>query len=162
MAKKKIDMFELKVRFNDVMMRELGLDITDDDYLYDMDTESILQIKEKYIKYFDVDYIQLKPNEIEMNLIENPRLTELLVLPFLNNVCERSNVVFQSLSQSPISGTDKGIFVMTYIKNGEVKNYKSDPYVNESVRIFNLICKLNKTCNLYKFEDFDIKIERKK
>lgn len=80
MAKKKVNLFDLKVRFNDVVMRELGLDTTDDDYLYNVDTESILQIKEKFIKYVDNEYFILKPNEIELNLIENPRLMELLSL----------------------------------------------------------------------------------
>lgn len=162
MAKKKVNLFDLKVRFNDVVMRELGLDTTDDDYLYNVDTESILQIKEKFIKYVDNEYFILKPNEIELNLIENPRLMELLSIPFLNDLCKRSNVVFQSINQCPITGTDKGIFVLSYIKNGTITDFKSDAFVNESVRIFNLICKVNRTCNLYKFDEFDIKIERKK
>ena len=72
--KKNIDMLDLKIRFNDAMMRELGLDITENDYVYDMDTESILQIKGKFIKYCDYEYPILKYNEeIELNLIENPR-----------------------------------------------------------------------------------------
>lgn len=163
MAKKKIT-FDLKVRFNDVVMREIGLDITDDeDYLYDIDSESILQIKGKYIKYFSEDYIILKHNEIEMNLIENPRLTELLVLPFINNYCDRIGVTFQSFSQSTIDkSNDNGIFSMTYIEDGKAKTISSDPYINESVRIFNLVCKINKTTNLYNFDNFNIKIERKK
>ena len=74
MAKKKVNLFDLKVRFNDVVMRELGLDTTDDDYLYNVDTESILQIKEKFIKYVDNEYFILKTNEIELNLIDNPKL----------------------------------------------------------------------------------------
>ena len=53
MAKKKQSIFELKMRFNDIMMQELGLDITEENYLYDIEEESILQISEKYIKYFD-------------------------------------------------------------------------------------------------------------
>lgn len=162
MAKKKVNLFDLKVRFNDVVMRELGLDTTEEDYLYNVDTESILQIKEKYIKYIEDEYFVLKSNEIEFNVIENPRLMELLSIPFFNNLCERSGVIFQSINQCPISGTDKGIFVLSYIKDGKITDFKSDAFVNESVRIFNLICKTNRTCNLYKFDEFDIKIERKK
>ena len=145
---------------DDLLM--IGLDTTDDDYLYNVDTESILQIKEKFIKYIDDKYFILKQNEIEFNVIENPRLMELLSLPFFNDLCKRSGVIFQSINQCPISGTDKGIFVLTYIKNGKVEDFKSDAFINESVRIFNLICKTNRTCNLYKFDEFDIKIERKK
>ena len=55
-----------KMRFNDICMREYGLDITEeDDYVYDMDTESILQFKEKFIKYCEECNPYLKPNEIE-------------------------------------------------------------------------------------------------
>ena len=39
MARRKKNLFDLKVRFNDIVMRELGLDITEDDnnYLYNID-----------------------------------------------------------------------------------------------------------------------------
>lgn len=162
MAKKKVDMAYLKIKFNDFVMRELGLDITEDDYLYDMDTQCILQIKEKFIKYCEDDYPILRHNEIELNLLENPRLTETLVIPYISKYCDRNNIVFQSISQSPISGSKKGCFVLSYISDGEIKEIKSDAFVNESLRIFNLICKLNKTSHMYDFNEFDIEIIRKK
>lgn len=164
MAKKKIDYLDLKIRFNDVMMRELGLDITDDgnDYLYDMDTESILQIKEKYIKYCDYEYPMLRHNEIEMNLIENPRLTETICLPFLMKLCERKGIMFHSIEQVPIDGSDKGYFALIYIYDGQTREFRSDSYVNESVRIFSLITKLNKTSHLYRFNEFDVEFPKKK
>lgn len=160
--KKNIDMLDLKIRFNDAMMRELGLDITENDYVYDMDTESILQIKGKFIKYCDYEYPILKYNEeIELNLIENPRLAETIILPFITNFCNRKGLTFQSVSQYPIDGTNKGYFILSYIYNDEVKEIRSDNYINESVRIFNLICKLNKTEHLYRFNEFDIEIPKK-
>lgn len=161
MTKKEQKFFDLKLRFNDVVMRELGLDITDDGYLYDMDAESILQIKEKFIKYIEDEYTMFRRNEIEMNLLENPRLTETLVLPFIDRYCARNNIVMQSISQSPIDGTNKGYFILSYISEGNVKEIKSDDYTNESVRIFNFVCKLNRTENLYNFDDFDVEIPRK-
>lgn len=162
MVKKKIDLFDLKMRFNDAVMRELGLDITEDDYVYDMDTESILQIKEKFIKYCDDEFPILRHNEIELNLIENPRLTETISLPFISRYCERNGILFQTVSQTPIDGTNKGLFILSYAVNGETKEFKSDGFINESVRVFNLICKINKTTNLYRFNEFDIEIERKR
>lgn len=167
MAKKKIDYFNLKVRFNDVMMRELGIDIVEDDdryldYLYDIDTGNILQIKEKFIKYCDYEYPVIKFNEIEMNLIENPRLTETLCLPFLMNFCKRKNIIFHSISQVPVDESSKGYFVMAYITEGQTKEIRSDIFCNESVRIFNLITKINKTSHMYRFNEFDVEFPKKK
>ena len=161
MTKKEQKFFNLKLRFNDVVMRELGLDITDEGYLYDMDTESIFQIKEKFIKYVEDEYTTFRHNEIEMNLLENPRLTETIVLPYINHFCARKGIVMQSFSQSPIEGTNKGYFILSYISDGTVKGLKSDAFVNESVRIFNFICKINKTANMYKFNEYDVEIPRK-
>ena len=170
MARKKKNLFDLKVRFNDIVMRELGLDITEDDnnYLYNIDGDFILQIKGKFIKYFYEDYIILKHNEMEFNVLENPRLMEMIILPFISNYCDRKNVTFQSMSQVPTNENDKGRFIVSYIEmndKGEriIHDISSDAYINESVRIFNLICKINKTTNLYNFNEFDdIKIERKR
>ena len=56
----------------------------------------------------------------------------------------------------------KGVFAMSYIKNGKTECIKSDPFMNESVRVFNLICKITKRTHLYDFNDMDIIIERDK
>ena len=162
MPKKKIDMFDLKLRFNDIVLREFGLGVTDDDYVFDYDSDTILQIKEKYIKYSEDEYPVTKADEIDLNLIENPRLTETLVLPYMHRACARRGSQFQSLAQVPIDGTNKGIFVLYYEKDGQTKSIASDPYVNESVRIFNLVTILNKTSHMYNFNEFDVEIVRKK
>ena len=162
MAKKKQNLFELKSRFNDIMMQELGLDITEDDYLYDIESQSILQISEKFIKYFEYENPIVRHNEIELNLLENPRLSETLVIPYLTKYCQDKGIIFHSVSQSPIDGSNKGVFVLSYMHTGLVKEFKSDEFVNESVRIFNLVCKINKTCHFYDFNKFDIEIKKDK
>lgn len=162
MAMSKAHLLDLKIRFNDAVMRELGIDLTDEGYLFDMDTETVFQIKEKYIKYCEVDDPYLRHDEIEMNLLENPRLTETLIIPFMHNFCARKNIALQSVAQVPVPGSKKGFFVMYYSINGETKDVKSDPFVNESVRIFNLITKMNKTTHMYQFDKFDVEIPRKK
>lgn len=161
---KKMDYFDLKVRFNDVVMRELGLDITEDDYLYDMDSMSIIQIKEKYIKYSEHEYTMFRHNEIEMNLIENPRLMENIALPFLVNFCGREGYIFHSMAQVPLEGSKKGYFTLSYvdIATGECKEVKSDVFMNESVRILNFITKINMTSHLYDFNEFDVEIPKKR
>lgn len=146
------EVLDLKIDFNDICMREMGIDITDEGYIYSMDTESIITIKEKYIKYSDYLYPVLKHNEIDLNLIENSRLMESIAVMYISS--RISNRII-SFSQCPIDGTNKGRFVMYYDKNGEVKEYTSDPFINESTRIFNMICKLNKTSHLYRFDKYD-------
>ena len=50
----------------------------------------------------------------------------------------------------------KGYTLFTYIENGVTKEYRSDMFINESVRTLNLITKLNKSSHLYDFNEFDI------
>ena len=158
MAKKKIDLFKIKLTFNDAFMRETGLDIDDNDHIYDMDKQEVLQIKEKFIKYCEYEYPVLNHNEIDLNLIENPRLTEMLAFKWLTDHIANEIV---SLDQTIITGSNKGRFVMSYVKNGQTTNMKSEAFVNESVRILNLLTKINKTEHLYNFDQWDITIERK-
>lgn len=153
-------MLELKIDFNDVCMREMGLGINDDDYVYIMDTMTLLQIKEKFIKYSEDQYPMLRRNEIDLNLIENPRLMETLTYMYLANRLV-SSIRIVSISQNPIAGSRKGNCVLSYEKLGEIKEIRSDGFENESVRIFNLICKINKTDHLYDFNKFDVAIQKK-
>lgn len=162
MAQKKINITEIKVNFNDISMRELRLDIDENDHIYDMDTESIYMIKEKYIKYSEDEYPNIMRDEIDMNLIENPRLMEILFGTWIVKWATRKQVEITSFYQSTIRGSNKGFFVMTYIDaNGETQEMKSDVYINESVRIFNLISKLNHTSHMYDLTKLDIEIPRK-
>lgn len=159
MAKKKINLLKLKLIFNDAFMRETGLDIDDNDHIYDMEKEEVLQIKERFIKYCDYEFPILNHNEIDLNLIENARLTETLALKYFT---DHINNKIVSLDQSLIPGSsDKGYFIMNYEKDGKVLSIRSDPFKNESVRVFNLICKINKTEHLYDFNEMDVVIEKK-
>ena len=153
-------MLELKIDFNDVCMREIGLGINDDDYVYIMDTMTLVQIKEKFIKYSEDQYPMLRRNEIDLNLIENPRLMETLTYMYLANRLV-STIRIVSISQNPIAGSRKGNCVLSYEKLGEIKEIRSDGFENESVRIFNLICKINKTEHLYDFNKFDVSVQKK-
>ena len=161
MAKKKINMFEIKNNFNDIVMRELGLDIDDNGHLYDMNTQYIYCIKDKFIRYLEGEYDSLNHNEMDMNLIENPRLMEILFGTWIPKWGERKGVSITSYYQSAVRGSSKGFFVMTYLVNGEVKDMRSDVFINESLRIFNLITKINHTSHMYDTSQFDIEIVRK-
>jgi len=153
MTKKEKEFFNIKLAFNDAFMRETGLDIDDNDHIYDMEEQSIIQIKEKFIKYCDYEYPVLEHNEIDFNLIENPRLTEILAFRYLKNHIANEIV---AMDQSPIPGSDKGHFVMSYIKGDKTLQMQSKAFTNESLRILNLICKINKTEHLYDFNAWDV------
>lgn len=159
MTKKEMNLFKLKLIFNDAFMRETGLDIDDNDHVYNIDTDSALQIKEKFLKYCDYEYPLLRYNEIDFNLLENPKLCETLGLMWLKDHIENKII---SLDQCGIQGSHKGHFVMSYLKDdGRVENISSDAFENESVRVFNLICKILNREHLYDFKAMDVKIEKK-
>ena len=160
------DKLRLKIDFNDISMREFGLDIDENDHIYDMDTETILVINDKFIKYSEDEFPVISHNEIDLNLIENPRLMEIIFGHFIVAYANRENLTITSNYQSNINGSDKGIFVVTYIKDdsvhAETQEIKSDAFVNESLRIFNLVTKINHRSHLYKdLSRFDIPIVRK-
>ena len=110
---KKINMLELKINFNDVCMRELGLDIDDNNHIYDMDTESIYKMKDRFIKYSEDEYPVLAHDEIDLNLIENPRLMEILfgtwIIKWKNSRIARGQNIqdISSFYQSAIRGSCK-------------------------------------------------------
>lgn len=158
---KKVDMTEIKINFNDIVMREFGLDVDDEDHVYDMDTESVYQIKGKYLKYSEDVYPVIGAHEIDMNLIENPRLMEILFGTWIVKWAQRKNVEVTSFSHVQMRGSNKGYFVMTYVKDNEKFDFKSDVFLNESLRIFNLVTKLNHRDHMYDVSQFDIEIERK-
>ena len=162
MPGKVINMTEIKINFNDIVMRELGLDVDEEDHIYDMDTESIYKVKDKFIKYSEDEYPVIGHNEIDMNLIENPRLMEILFGMWIVKWAKRKNVEVTSFSQNAIRGSNDGFFNMTYVKNGESKEMKSGVFINESLRIFNLICILNHRDHMYDVSQFNIEIKKDK
>lgn len=151
--------FKTSLIFNDAFMRETGLDIDDNDHIYNMETDSALVIGEKFLKYRDYEFPVTNANEIDFDLLANPKLCESLANMWLH---DHINNDILSLDQCSIPGSAKGSFVLSYLKNGKVENIKSDAFVNESVRVFNLICKITRRTHLYDFETMDIVIEKDK
>lgn len=155
MTKKKIT-FELKQNFNDIFMRELGLDISDDNRIYDMDSETMFQYNEKFIRYFEDENDILRGDEIEFNMLENSRLAQMLVGIYLDKVSTiRGLEIISHVSSTSVRG-EKGYAAFLYIEKGQTQECRSEIFLNESVRLFNLVCKLNHTDHLYDFNEFDI------
>ena len=163
---KKSNSLDYKINFNDIFLRELGFDITEDDnmYVYDMDTNSILQITGKFIKYTEELFPKLRDNELDLNLIENFRLAETLFSIYLEKYSKRNNIKVLGFSQTKIKGSPKGKFIVTYTNIGddEIKTLESGAYINQSVRIFSLLCILSHRKHLYDLDNFDIVIIKDK
>lgn len=148
---------ELVERFNDISMREFGFDIDDDGHLFDMDLMTALTYKDKFLKYCDSEDRIVRPNEIELDLLQNNRLMNTLFGLFIDKYSQASGTYFNSTFQSASTYGKKGYMACTYVgKDGLVQEIRSNEYFNESVRIFNLICKINKSEMMYDFEMFDL------
>ena len=165
MTTKDKKLLDLKINFNTIVMRELGLGYNDDGYIFkypenESDFAELLQIKEKFIKYSEDQYPMIAHNEIDLNLIDNPRLMEYLVYMYLSENLSNP-IVSIEIIQAP-EGGGLCYAVLTYKTESEVKSIKSDVFVNESLGLFNLVCKIKKTTRLYGYiNEFDVIIEHK-
>jgi len=161
----KEEMFhQAKLDFNDITLREFKLGLDDNDHVYDKETDTLYQISERFIKYSEEEIPLLHANEIDLNVIENPRLMEILFGMWATKWEKRNNAKVTAYYQSAIRGSKRGFFVMTYLSDGINKEFSSNVFVNESLRIFNLVCKLNHTEHLYDedtLKRLDIEIIRK-
>lgn len=157
MPKREMPLYELKIAFNDIVLRELGLSIDEDDHVCDDEAKTVLTIKNSYLKYSDEEYPIINHGEIELNLLDNPHLMEILFGVWVKRRAESKGLKIVSFYQSSIRGTNRAQFVVNYEQpDSSISENKSDLFVNESVRILNLICKLNHTDHLYSFKEFDI------
>ena len=112
---KEEQMHEIKIDFNNIVLREFKLGLDDYDHLYDKETDSIYQISERFIKYSEDMIPILHTNEIDFNVIENPRLMEILFGMWVNKWEQRNAAKVTSYYQTAIRGSKKGFFVLTYL-----------------------------------------------
>lgn len=156
--KQNIITLDLKISFNDICMREMGLDVTDDDkmYLYHVDTETILKYNEKFLKYPEDEYTLFRSDEIELNLLRNSRIMDSLVSRYLHDFLMMKNIEITAFYHSTAERGKMGYCAFTYMLNGASEEYKSKEFKNESVRMLYLVCRLNKSTHLYDFNMFDI------
>ena len=157
---KKVITPQLVERFNDICMREFGFDVEENGHLYSMDTNEIFVYKDKLLKYCDEEDKIVRSNEIELNFLENSRLLEAIFGKYIARYATKYIVYINSFYQSTSIHGERGYIACSYVgQNGIVSEIRSDEFLNESVRIFNLLCKLNNTCSMYDFEMFDILTE---
>ena len=164
MAKKKQKIIQeipenIKIAFNDFCIRELKLDVSDDDRLCRIDETdnsiTLIKYNDKFLKCPD-EYTIIRGDELELNLLKNVRIMDSLLSSFLNDYQQRVGIEITSVFQSTHDKGATGYCGFKYIQNGKIKEQKSDDFINESLRMFNLITKLNHTSHLYDFKMFDI------
>ena len=159
-VEKKVITPELVEYFNDICMREFKFDIDENGHLYDMFNYEIFIYKDKFLKYCDEEDKIVRSNEIELNLLENSRLLTILFGGYINRYSELHQLYINSFYQSTSVHGEVGYAACSYVgKDNIIKEIRSDEFLNESVRIFNLLCKINNTQSMYDFERFDILTE---
>lgn len=154
--KRREELTDLKINFNSICIRELGLDYDEETNLvYEIDGKKILQYREKFMEYSEMYSPLLRPDRMEFNLLENCRLFDILFARYLDKYASRNGLTISSIYTTNIPASTRGYYAFTILQNGKSIEYASDPYVNESIRLLNLLTKINKSTHLYDFEKFD-------
>ena len=92
MAKKKQKIIQeipenIKIAFNDFCIRELKLDVSDDDRLCRIDETdnsiTLIKYNDKFLKCPD-EYTIIRGDELELNLLKNVRIMDSLLSSFLD------------------------------------------------------------------------------
>lgn len=162
---------DLREIFNDVCLRELGLDLTKEDLVYDIESNTVLQFDGLYLKYCPSKYTIINQSiEIPFNLIENPKLMTMLVSRYCINAMEKRGFKVLGLNQY-ITNQQKYLgYVALVIEpraaimyNGQIAGYvrmqdiRSGVFINESVRLLSLLCKINGTGDMYDLSALDVR-----
>lgn len=148
----------MKIAFNDICMEEMNLGIDDNDRVYDETTMSLLLFREKYLRYVDEEYVRYRPDEIEFDMLSTARIMQFITGFYINWFASQNGINITSVYQYNNSdGT--GCAAYSYLENNVVKTFSSDSYFNESVRLLNLICKMNGTAHFYDFNKFDLVVK---
>lgn len=141
------------LEFGDLTLRELGLEINQDNHIVDQDTGHLLTFKDKKIKYNTGIIFRLNKDEISYDPLNNPKLMNHLFAYYTNKLADEESVYIGSYFNIPVNNSDK--FVMK-VKTDD-SFIKSEPYFSESVRIMDIVCKLNDSdtdVSKYDFKNF--------
>ena len=151
----------LRMAFNDIAIRELDLEVDENsNRIYEVGdgTINLLQYNDRFLKYYEGPNTIVRQNEMELNLLDNNRLMQILFGRFIVKYSAIHNLEVLSyyLTNNNTMANNPGQFVCTVEVAKKCTNIESDYFVNESVRILNLICKLNGTDNRYNFKELDM------
>lgn len=163
---------DLREIFNDVCLREMGLDITNEGLVYDTESNTIMQFDGLFLKYCPSKYTIINQSlEVRFTLIENPKLMSMLASWYCTKELTKKGYKVLGLNQYIVNPQKYLGYVTLAIEpnspamkyNGQiaayisVKDIASDSYVNESVRLLSLICKVNGTSEMYDLSALDVR-----
>lgn len=162
---------DLREIFNDVCLREMGLDLTKEDLVYDIESNTVLQFDGLYLKYCPSKYTIINQSiETRFNLIENPKLMTMLASMYCTNVINKRGYKVLGLNQYITNQQNYSGYVALAVEprsvvtyNGQIAGYirmqdiRSDVFINESVRLLSLVCKVNGTGDMYDLSALDVR-----
>lgn len=163
---------DLREIFNDVCLREMGLDLTKEDLVYDIESNTVLQFDGLYLKYCPSKYTIINQSiETRFNLIENPKLMTMLASMYCTKELNKKGYKVLGLNQYIVNQQKYLGYVALSIErinpavmyNGQVagrivmQDIQSDSFINESVRLLSLVCKVNGTSDMYDLSALDVR-----
>lgn len=126
--------------FNELVMREIGLDIEGPDrHIIDQDTFMPVICNNKFLTTKTKEE-GLKPDELLFDPIHNTKQMQLLFGYYSNKLANENGSYISTIYSIP-TGTSKSMSFLAIKVNG--KELISRPYLNESVKYADLIYQLN-------------------
>lgn len=159
---------ELREAFNDLCLREMGLDLTENDLVYDVESNTIMQFDGMYLRYCDSKYTIInEATDIRFDLIDNAKLMNILASWYcskelakrgyrvlgMNQYITNKNTYSGYLTLS-IEGS-MGTYNGTAIGRVNLQDIRSGEFINESVRLLSLVCTINGTAEMYDLKQLD-------
>lgn len=126
------------IDFADLTLKEIGLDVDEDNHIIDEETGMPITAKGKFLKFNCGAVSRTTRDEINYDPLNNPKLMNFL-FGYYSSKLEAEGSRGVDICYTTNGPEDKQIL---NIKTGD-DALESEPYYNESVRIMDVICKLN-------------------
>lgn len=129
---------ENNIEFGDLTLREIGLDVNEDNHIVDEETGMPILMKGKFLKYNHGPAKRVTRDEINYDPLNNSKLMNML-FGYYSDKLESEGSRGIDMCASAITPNGKQVLK---VKTGD-DSIQSNPYYNESVRLMDVICKLN-------------------
>ena len=126
------------IDFADLTLKEIGLDVDEDNHIVDEETGMPITAKGKFLKFNCGAANRTTRDEINYDPLNNPKLMNFL-FGYYSSKLEAEGSRGVDICYTTSGPEDKQIL---NVKTGD-DSLESNPYYNESVRIMDVICKLN-------------------
>lgn len=147
--------------FSNIVLQEIGLEVTKDNKVVDQDTQTEIKYKGKSIKYSPVDKpLFIGRNDIEFNPISNINLMNHLFGYYANKLEQEEDRHINMTCFSDTGENEKGVAICYETVNGRSNSLKSKEYYNSSVMLTDLISQINGN-NSIDYSQYDEKIDPK-